>query len=185
MDDLTDEALMMRVAVGESRPLEILIHRYRRRVYGVVFRAVGRTSEADDLFQETWIRVARRASTFDPARRFAPWVATIATNLALDASRRAARYVDDDAEARADEQGEGTAGPEQALLAAHARQDITRALAALPDRMRQAVLLRYFDELSEEEMAASLGVPRGTVKSRLHNALKSLRRGLGEHDDVA
>jgi RNA polymerase sigma-70 factor (ECF subfamily) len=184
MGEPSDEALVARVAVGDSMALEHLIRRYRKRVYGVLMRGVGRSADADDLFQETWIRVARRASTFDPARKFAPWVATIATNLAIDWLRGNAKLVFDDAAGHL-ERNTSIPDPAQTMSAAQAQHNVTRALASLPEHMRQAILLRYFDELTEEEMATNLGIPKGTVKSRLHNALKSLRMGLGDHDDVA
>jgi RNA polymerase sigma-70 factor (ECF subfamily) len=91
MDSLSDEALMARVAVGQTDALNILVPRYRSRVYAVLLRATGTPADAEDLFQETWIRVARRANTFDPSRSLAPWVAGIATNLAIDWTRSPSR----------------------------------------------------------------------------------------------
>ena len=91
MDALADEALMSQVAVGETRALGVLIRRYRGQVYGSLLRATGRSSDAEDLFQETWIRVGQRAHTFDPSRSFAPWLGVVTTRVAIDWSRSADR----------------------------------------------------------------------------------------------
>src|SRR5678815_2762606 len=111
--DASDETLMVRVAVGDSTALETLIHRYRKRIYGVLVRGVGRSADADDLFQETWIRVARRAATFDPTRPFAPWVARVAANLAIDWLRTNAKTSLADPD-EAFERASGARDPEQA-----------------------------------------------------------------------
>lgn len=86
---LTDEAIVARLAVGDTVAFPVLVTRYRSRVYAVLMRATGRSQEAEDLFQETWIRVARGAAGFDPSRRFSSWVARIATNIAIDWMRAA------------------------------------------------------------------------------------------------
>src|SRR5438552_295280 len=142
--DASDEALMVRVAVGDSTALETLIHRYRKRVYGVLVRGVGRSADADDLFQETWIRVARRAATFDPTRPFAPWVARIAANLAIDWLRSNAKTILSDSDATF-ERASDARDPEQALSVKAAHREVASALANLPEPMRRAILLRYFE----------------------------------------
>src|SRR3954453_22506287 len=86
---LTDEAIVARLAVGDTVAFPMLVTRYRGRVYAVLVRATGRPQDADDLFQETWIRVARGAARFDPSRQFSSWIARIATNAAIDWMRAA------------------------------------------------------------------------------------------------
>ena len=182
--ELTDEAIVARIAVGDTRAFPELVARYRRRVYAVLVRATGRPQEADDLFQETWIRVARGAAGFDPTRQFASWVARIATNVAIDWMRAAGTRAGVSAEEP--EASSQAASPtplaSEAMEAEVERRRLAAALANLPERMREAILLRYFEGLSEHAMSTQLGVPSGTVKSRLSNAVSALRRALVEEE---
>lgn len=177
--ELTDEAIVARLAVGDTRAFPSLVERYRRRVYAVLVRSTGRPGEADDLFQETWIRVARGARGFDPSRSFAAWVGRIATNVAIDWMRAASAH-GTPTTADSDDMPATSPTPSEALLIAAEMQRVAAALAKLPERMREAVLLRYFDGLSEQAMSEQLGIPKGTVKSRLSNAVVALRRTLDE-----
>lgn len=175
--------IVARLAVGDTGAFPELVTRYRRRVYAVLMRATGRAQESDDLFQETWIRVARGAARFDPSRQFSSWVARIATNVAIDwmraAGTRAAVTAGLGSDATHDAPSDVLTA-EEALVAEVERLRLAAALAKLPERMREAVLLRYFEGLSEHAMSTQLGIPQGTVKSRLSNAVSALRRALGE-----
>lgn len=183
---LSDEALVMRLAVGDARCFATLIERHRRLVFAVLLRATGRHADAEDLFQDTWLRVARGASRFDPARPFTAWLRQICTRLAIDWIRaRATRgfvmtAADDELVAQAAD--EAPSAPE-ALAGAATSAQAARALALLPERLREAVLLRYFEDQSEQAMAAQLAVPAGTVKSRLHGALRALRAELDPKEE--
>jgi RNA polymerase sigma-70 factor (ECF subfamily) len=177
--ELTDEAIVARLAVGDTRAFPELVERYRRRIFAVLVRATGRVDEAEDLFQDTWIRVARGARGFDPTRSFASWVGRIATNVAIDwmrASRSRGIATPADPETVTSE----APTPAESLLAVAERARVAGALASLPERMREAVLLRYFGGLSEQAMSEQLGVAKGTVKSRLSNAIAALRRTLDQ-----
>jgi RNA polymerase sigma-70 factor (ECF subfamily) len=183
LEELADEAIVARLAVGDTRAFPILVTRYRRRVYAVLVRATGRAQDADDLFQETWIRVARGAVGFDPARQFSSWVARIATNVAIDWMRSAAtRSSFGPAHAADAAETAATASLDAAeTMAADAElRRVATALAKQPERKREAILLRSFEGMSEIEMSAQLGIPKGTVKSRLSNAVATLREALRE-----
>lgn len=161
---------MHAVATGESTALRELCRRYKRPLYGFLHRAAdGR--EVDDLYQETWLRVVRSARAFDPARRFSTWLFQIALNLCRDLRRRRIPVptCDDDLDAAQLRVGAARAGD-----ARDATLDVGRLLAALPEAQREVVLLRVLLDVSEEQAAAILGCPRGTVKSRLHHALSRL-----------
>ena len=166
----SDEELMEAVARGDERALASLIDRYAARIHAHLCRMTGDRDDADDLLQETWVRVARGARRFDPTRRVRPWLYGVAANLARDLYRR--RQV----RARAALPEPGTAAP----AAPVERIDLHERLARLPERLREVVLLRYYGDLDEAEMAAALGIPRGTVKSRLHGAIRELKRGFGD-----
>lgn len=165
MADPADEDLMRAVARGEAAAFETLCRRWERPLHRFLVRQSG-TADADDLFQETWLRVARAAGSFDPSRRFSTWLFQIALNLCRDRARRAgAEPVDP---ATLDATGAAPAADPAARL------DARRLLAALPDAQRAAVVLRYWHDLSEDDVATILDIPRGTVKSRLHQAMRRL-----------
>jgi len=157
------------VARGDERALASLIERYAGRIHAHLCRMTGDRDDADDLLQETWVRVARGARGFDPGRRVRPWLYGIASHLATDLHRR--RQVRSRAAL--------AAPPPPAPAGALDGIDLRARLARLPQRLREVVLLRYYGDLDEAEMAEALGVPRGTVKSRLHGALRELKRGFG------
>lgn len=168
---------MRRVQQGDGRALDALVERHRRRLYGFLARRAP-DGRRDDLFQETWLRVVRAKDRFDPTLRFSTWLFQIANNLCRDGARRSAVESRERARAAADAaaaatHGGGAPGPDLRL-------DVGRRLARLPERLREVLVLRYFEDLPEREIAAVVGVPPGTVKSRLHAAVRVLR---GEEAD--
>jgi RNA polymerase sigma-70 factor (ECF subfamily) len=166
-----DERLMERVQRGDGRALEILIQRHGQRLHRFLTRR-GDAARADDLFQETWLRVVRGRASFDPARRFSSWLFQIANNLCRDLARRRAVEVRElhGLQARA-----GAAADAGRSGSAELKLDVRRRLGALPERLREVLVLRYFEGMAEAEIASVVGVPAGTVKSRLHAAVKALR----------
>ncbi len=178
-DPESDEQLMARVRGGEVEAFDALFERYRRRLFGFLFRRCDETAAAEDLFQETWIRVIRARKRFDPRRRFSTWLFQIANNLCRDRVRRLAVDIRKrealHEQARARSESAAASSPE---LSVALPADLRERLAALPDRLREVLVLRYYYDLSEGEIAEIVGVPRGTVKSRLHTAVKTLRAGV-------
>jgi RNA polymerase sigma-70 factor (ECF subfamily) len=173
-----DERLMERVLHGDAHALEALIERYRGRLHGFLCRRSD-LSRVDDLFQETWLRVVRGRASFDPARRFSTWLFGIANNLCRDLARRHAVATRDGHTAALALLG-GKSEPPLDL-----RLDVRQRLHALPDRLREVIVLRYFDGMAEREIAEIVGVPQGTVKSRLHAAVRCLRGQEDPGDVVA
>jgi RNA polymerase sigma-70 factor (ECF subfamily) len=163
-DEESDEALVGRLARGDARALEALCRRWERPLYGFLARHTG-GRDVDDLHQDTWLRVVRAAPRFDPSRRFSTWLFQIAVNLCRDWRRRPPPDPVDPADLG------GTPAPDGG---ADARLDVQRLLAALPEEQRSAVILRYWHDRSEDEVARILEIPRGTVKSRLHHAMRRL-----------
>jgi RNA polymerase sigma-70 factor (ECF subfamily) len=173
----SDEELMAAVARGDERALGALIDRHAARLHGFLVRVAGDRDDADDLLQETWIRVARGARTFDVARRVRPWLYGIAANLARDLHRRRAVR----ARAAREERSAAATAPAPAFRPVDG-MDLRARLARLPDRLREALVLRFYEGLDEAEMAEALGIPKGTVKSRVHGAIRELRRGWEPHE---
>ena len=159
----SDEDLVGRVVDGDELALRELLRRYERPLSHFIYRHTG-GRDVEDLYQDTWLRVVQHAARFDRNRRFATWLFQIAVNLCRDWHRRPPP----DPVQRPD-----SAAPD-GLSATEARVDATRLLATLPEPQREVVLLRYYQDLTEDEVAQILECPKGTVKSRLHNALARL-----------
>jgi len=156
---------MAAVADGSDSAFAELLRRYERPLAGFLRRQVG-DADAEDVFQEVWLRVARRASSFDRSRRFKPWVYRIALNEVRSWWARTRPEIRSTADAI--ELADPSPSPTSDAV------DVERLLATLPVEQREVMVLRYQLDLSEAEIAEVLGVPRGTVKSRAHAALSSL-----------
>jgi RNA polymerase sigma-70 factor (ECF subfamily) len=163
---------MERVQAGDEGALAELLDRYRAPLFGFLARRIGDAVSAEDLFQETWLRVVRARARYDPQRRFSTWLFQIANNLCRDLFRRRG------SENRAREAMRAvadTGSRQRASSVLDARLDVAGRLARLPDRLRAVIVLRYFHQMQEREIAEVVGIRPGTVKSRLHSAVKMLR----------
>ena len=159
-----DEDLAGRVARGDETALAELLARYERPLSAFLHRHTG-GRDVEDLYQETWIRVVRSAGRFDPARRFSTWLFQIAINLCRDWHRRHAAESSDPAP---------ETGSSSSIHRTEAGLDAARLLSTLPEPQREVLILRFYHDLGEEQVAEILDCPRGTVKSRMHNALAKL-----------
>lgn len=174
----SDERLMQRVQRGEAGALERLFDRYRGPLFGFLVQRSGDVETAEDLLQESWLRVVRSRDRFDPRRRFSTWLFQIANNLARDRARRRA------VRERGRERVEAEAAPAQPSQAPlDLRIEMKQRLERLPDRLREVLVLRYYQGLGERQIAELVGVPAGTVKSRLHHAVRRLRDEVGSNHD--
>lgn len=163
---------MARVGEGDARAFEELLHRYQRGLTAFLDRQTG-GRDVEDLFQETWLRVARAAASFDRTRRFSTWLFQIAVNLCRDRARRTM-------EEPAGELAERIPSNSGDQNAVEASLDAAALLAKLPAVQREALVLRFYHDIGESEMSEILGCPRGTVKSRIHGALVRLNELVGE-----
>jgi RNA polymerase sigma factor (sigma-70 family) len=174
----SDEALVARVSKGDDQALDALYARFGRVAYGVALRVVRDPDLAQDAVQEAFLGAWRTAAAFDPARGNAStWLLTLVHRRAVDVVRREQRR-------RADPLDEapvasGAATDEDAWIRDR-RRAVQAALAQLSPDHRQALELAYYGGLSQSELAERLGVPLGTVKSRMFAALSRLRDLLGE-----
>lgn len=148
------------------------------RVYRLAYRLSGNRADAEDLTQETFVRVFRSLADYSPGT-FEGWLHRITTNLFLDLARRRQRIrfeaLPEDA---GDRLAANTPGPEQAYAQLNLDPEIQQALDELPPDFRAAVVLCDLEELSYEEIAATLGVKVGTVRSRIHRGRVLLREAL-------
>jgi RNA polymerase sigma-70 factor (ECF subfamily) len=169
----SDEDLMERVQRGDVRAFELLFDRFRGRLFGFLYRRCADGSVAEDLLQETWLRVVRSRDRFDPQRRFSTWLFQIANNLCRDRGRRL------EVERRGQQkmrEAMATDFPVSKAAPVDSKLEMAGRLALLSDRLREVVVLRYFHDLSEREIANIAGIPAGTVKSRLHQAIRVMRK---------
>lgn len=160
---------------------EEIVREHSARVYRLAYRLTGNRHDAEDLTQETFIRVFRSLDSYVPGT-FEGWLHRITTNLFLDQARRRKRIRMD---ATGDETAQWPSGdqlgsPERAYEHGNLDSDVQRALDALPPEYRAAVVLCDIEGLSYEEIAVTLGIKLGTVRSRIHRARARLRDAL-EH----
>jgi RNA polymerase sigma-70 factor (ECF subfamily) len=178
---MTDAALLAAVARGEPMALARLHERHAHMVRAVAMRVVADPVEAEEIAQECFLRLWLRAETFDPARGGGgAWLRRIAHNLAITHARRrqaAARltHVTDDWAEVVGNLVDPAIDVEGEVWAAERRQTVAAALAELPAAQRTVILQAYYSGLSHRQIATGLGVPLGTVKSRLALALRRLR----------
>jgi RNA polymerase sigma-70 factor (ECF subfamily) len=182
---LSDEELLRRCRDhGDGGAFESLVHRYERELFNYLRRYLGSAEMADDVFQATFLQVHLKREQFEDGRRFRPWLYTIATNQAIDAQRRNRRHRMVSLDQRTG--GEDEVGSIVEMLAGtgrtadermeeeEAREWVRSAVAELPEPLRSALTLVYHQGMKYREAADVLGIPVGTVKSRLHAALLRL-----------
>ena len=162
-----------------------VVRTHADRVYRLAYRLSGNRADAEDLTQETFIRVFRSLAEYQPGT-FEGWLHRITTNLFLDMVRRRQRIrFDALPEDAGDRLASREAGPEDAYELNNLDPEIQRALDALPPDFRAAVVLCDLEELSYEEIAATLGIKVGTVRSRIHRGRVLLREALAHRAPAA
>ncbi len=173
--------LITRIAATQDRgAFAELFQHYAPRVKAMMMRRGASADRAEDLAQETLLRLWRKAAQYDPARAGASaWVYAIARNVSVDVVRRegrAAAWLEE----QSGEEELDLDEPEHNLMVAE-REDLVRStIAGLPDEQLRVIRLSFFDGLAHSEIAELLGIPLGTVKSRIRLALQRLRDRLGE-----
>jgi RNA polymerase sigma factor (sigma-70 family) len=169
---------------GDAPAFEELVRRYQEIAFRTAYLVVGDADEARDAAQDGFLRAHAALGRFRPGAEFRPWLLRIVANAARNRRRSAWRR--DDLAQRAFRDaasGDAAPSPEALLLADERRSELLAAINALRLEDRLVIALRWFLELNEEEMAAVLDCPRGTVKSRLSRATARLRSVLGEAPD--
>jgi RNA polymerase sigma-70 factor (ECF subfamily) len=181
---LRDEDLALGLQQGNTMDLTALVERHHSPLLGFLYRMTsGDRSLAEDLVQETFLRLLRSIGHYQYPRPFKPWLYMIATNLARDHYKQAEmRHSDSMPEAGIELVSERETPPEESALFNDESRRIAQAMQHLPDHQREAVILRYFQELSLAEIAEVLDIPVGTVKSRLSLGLGRLREMLLEQE---
>jgi len=187
LPQMSDEDLLLRYRdQGDRAAFETLVHRYEKELFNYLRRYVGDATMAEDAFQMTFLQLHLKCDRFEEGRRVRPWLYTIATNQAIDAQRRNKRHRMVSLDRRttgADEADVGAlldllsgdeVGPSEHLEAEEREQWVRKAVNQLPEPLRAALTLVYYQGLKYREAAEVLGIPVGTVKSRLHTAILKL-----------
>jgi RNA polymerase sigma-70 factor (ECF subfamily) len=181
VQERSDEELMAAVLAGDQMALSLLVGRHHAPLLGYLYRVVGGDQPlAEDLVQETLLRVVRQR-TYQSGRPFRPWLYAIATNLARDHFKSAAvrrSLQRRDGEETLLQLRDPEASPEERALAAEEMGEVRIALAQLREEHRAVLLLRFYQGFSLQEIAETLRIPVGTVKSRLSMSLHRLRSTL-------
>ena len=179
-----DRELMQRLASGDREALAPLVERHYRRLYRIALGYLREREDALDVVQEAFVKVYQAASRWDGSADAGPWLSRVTVNLSIDRWRRNKRRGQtfsplaegDHLDVLADHRP----APDHGVVGRESGERLSKALRALPERQRAVVVLRHYQELSLEEIARTLGMSLGTVKSSLHRALHRMRATLTE-----
>lgn len=184
-----DAGLVRRCLAGDERAYGLIVERYQARIFSLAWRMVRQREDAEDLTQETFVRMFRAAARYDPTRPFAAWLFTIASRLCIDHIRRrrlpsvslSMSEPGSTEERQMDIEDPGL-GPDEITSRDEEERRTQDLIDSLPPHYRIVVMLRHQEDLSYDEIAAALEMPLGTVKARIHRARALLRGRIeGEH----
>jgi RNA polymerase sigma-70 factor, ECF subfamily len=179
MDPHVDEARWIEGALaGDHSAFAKIVERYQTQVYNLAYRMLGTQQDAEDAAQEIFIRVYTRLESFDRARRFSTWLMSVGSNFCIDRLRRRRPVlpIDDVVGILSSKEP----GPEREALRHEEQQEVQRALRRLPDHYRLISILRYWNDLSYDEICAVTGLSESAVKTRLHRARRMIADALQE-----
>lgn len=193
----SDEALMLRYRDGDVRGFEVLLARHRQAIYNFILRFVGQAAQAEDLLQETFIRVIGSRAHYEPQAKFTTWLYTIARNLCIDAARRGQlrRAASLDAPLAGDGESNDRclldvlpdpgAAVDQRLIDRQVGWRIEQSIQTLGEEQREVFIMRELLDLPFAEIASIVGCSENTVKSRMRYALNKLREKLNDYRELA
>jgi RNA polymerase sigma-70 factor (ECF subfamily) len=173
------ETLIQRCLQGDQHAWDLIVRQYWRKVFNVAYKFVGKHDEAEDLTQDIFLKIFRSLDSFDRRANFQTWLISVSRNLCIDhyrSVRKERETIDRGVDAAELSPQSSDAGPIAALEQRDRVVLLRQALAALPETLRTAVLLRDIQELSYQEIADKLRLPEGTVKSRINRGRTELAR---------
>jgi RNA polymerase sigma-70 factor, ECF subfamily len=178
----SDALAISRVRAGDDDAFRELVERHGRAVFRVAYRITGRTEDAEDVVQETFLRAYRQLDRFEARANLRTWLHRIATNCAVDLLRsRPKREVAEEPEAlerAAGAAGDGLPPPDRSLLGVQIKERLAGAMALLTEMERASFTLRHFEGLSIDEIAGMLGLKTGATKHSIFRAVRKVRREL-------
>lgn len=184
-NDRTEERIIQRAKKGDRSAFAEMVDLYKDRVYHISYRMLGNRQEAEDVAQETFIRVYNNLENYDPNYKFSTWIYRIATNLSIDFIRRRKQNFSLDADISGadgldwhDRLADTGKGPEEELLADELQNEVQDAILDLNPKYRSVMVLRYIEDLSLQEISDSVQLPISTIKTRIHRGREALRKKL-------
>ena len=184
--ELSDEEVMLRLQAGDMECYDVLVARFKDRLYAFIMRMVRNGQTAEDLLQETFMRLYVHRMSYRTIARFSTWIYTIAANLVRSHMRKQNRMPLTDLENDRDEDKprelpDRKRPVDEEVAGKMTVEAVREAMANLPDEFREVIILREIEELSYEEIVQVLGVPLGTVKSRVNRARGRLKEMLRDY----
>ncbi len=183
--DFFDTRLAKLARNGDLRAFAELVDLYKDKIYQLAYRMLGNPHEAEDVVQETFLRVYTHLERYDETQKFSTWIYRIGTNLCIDRLRRRRASYSLDAEIT---DGDGLDGydllpskeqtPEAHLILSETQERVRRAIDTLPEKYKSIVILRYLHDLSLQEISDILRMPVTTIKTRVHRGREYLRKKL-------
>jgi len=179
LKELDDAALVAEYLEGRRHAFQELVERYHTRLLNFIYRTIGDRDRAEDLVQETFVRVYRHLHRFDPTKKFSTWIYTIASNLAKNELRNRSRNPlvlfqaikkNWEADHRPLQWEDSSYSPDDLFRKRHLREQVEKAVTELPEHHRVVFVLREMEGKTYEEISEITGVTLGTVKSRLNRA---------------
>ena len=182
VEALKDVELVELVLAGEQDAFEVLVERYKDAVQNLAYRMLGNPTEAEDVTQEVFVRAYTQLATYKPAHKFSTWLLSIASHLAIDQLRRR-RFLALPLEdvPFLEWMADLGIGPEQSAIQGEQQDEIQAYLQRLPSKYRAVIVLRYWYDLSYEEISAALNLTPALVKARLHRARELLARYINDN----
>ncbi len=170
---MDEQLLIERLKTGDNRAVDSLVNLYKAPLFAFILRLTGNRENTEDIFQETWIRVIRSIRFFRGDSKFSTWLFQIAVNMVRDEQRKTKGKnhlpVDEYEDILSCPPG---VDPFTLMKARRVREIVE----TLPSKMKEAVILKYFHDFDDREIAGIVGCPEGTVKSRLYNAAQMIRK---------
>ena len=176
-----DRQLARLVLGGDTAAFEYLFDRYRDAIHRLFLQRTGNAEDADDLLQETFIKVYMNLHRYSPEYTFGQWLYTIARNTFIDYVRK--RQDDLPIDEKFSSPASNTPTPEESVINSQQHHQIELCIARLPENYRRLIRMRFFDEYSYEEIAVKLSLPLGTVKTQIHRARERMCRLIVENDN--
>ena len=173
------ETLIQRCLRGDQAAWDLIVRQYWRKVFNVAYKFVGKHDEAEDLAQDIFLKIFKSLDTFDRRANFQTWLISVSRNLCIDhyrSVRKERETIDRDVDANELTPASHEASPMAALEQRDRVGLLRQALAALPETLKTAVVMRDIQELSYQEIAEKLRLPEGTVKSRINRGRTELAR---------
>lgn len=187
---------MVRFQGGDRGAFAVLVRRHQRPLFNFALRQLGSGTAAEEVVQDTFVRVVKNVGDFKHAARFTTWLYTIARNLCVDEARKRThrrhasldqprRAGDDEGPTLGEQTGDRGPSAERKAAATEIGERVVKALEGLPDEQREVFLMREVSGLAFKDIAEIVGVPENTIKSRMRYALERLQGALSEFEEYA